>query len=348
MVKKKMSSRVNRRVTLRDIAEATNVSVMTVSNVVNGKSQFVSSATRQKVDAAIKKLKYVPSATSRKLRSSQEFSIGMIIMDEAPVFLADPFIGQLVAGLSNHLSTNNYSLTVQGVRPESFQRASLFSVAGTDALCAILCGPKAERRKNVDFMLGRHQPVVIFQDSLDIKASGIAIVNQDDEKGGYEITSHVISRGAKKLLFVRPLVQWPAIEKRLKGVKKAIARKKGVTLEILKCEESTFEKTQEALAEYLAVTKVPDAILGGTDAMAIAAMRYCQDQGYKVPEDIMVTGFNGFSASSYSTPSLTTIVSPAYEMGQLAGQLILDRLRTGRFSARKTLLPVSFKQGGSA
>ncbi len=321
---------------------------MSVSNVVNGKSQFVSRATRLKVEAAIKKLKYVPSATSRKLRSSQEFSIGMIIMDEAPVFLADPFICLLVAGLSNHLSSNNYSLTIQGVRPESFKQASLFSVAGTDALCAILCGSEADRRKNVEFMMGRHQPVVLFQDKLNIKASGIAMVSQDDEKGGHSITSHVISRGAKRLLFVRPLVQWPAIEKRLKGVKKAIARKKGVTLDILKCEESTFEKTQEALAEYLADAEVPDAILGGTDAMGIAAMRYCQDQDFDVPGEIMVTGFNGFSASNFSTPSLTTIISPAYEMGQLAGQLILDRLRTGRFSARNTLLPVSFKQGGSA
>jgi len=348
MTKKKALTKRNQRVTLRDVADFTNVSVMTVSNVVNNNFQFVGNATRKKVERAIKTLKYVPSATSRKLRSMQEFSIGMIIMDDAPMFLVDPFISQLVAGLSNYLSENNYTLTVQGVTPKDFQNASMFSRAGTDALCAILCGSEPERRKNVSFLLGRHQPVVIFQDTLNIDKSGIAVVNQDDEKGGYMIASHVLSQGAEKLLFVRPLVQWPAIEKREKGIRSAVAANNGSALDVLKCEEATFEQTQAALDEYLAASRRPDAILGGTDAMGIAALRYCQDQGYSVPEQIAVTGFNGFAACNYSTPSLTTIASPAYEMGEHAGQLILHRLQTGRFSARQTLFPVSFRQGGSA
>jgi len=348
MVKKKTRAKRNQRVTLRDVADFTNVSVMTVSNVVNKKFQFVGKSTRKEVERAIKTLKYVPSATSRKLRSMQEFSIGMIIMDNSPAFLVDPFISQLVAGLSNHLSENNYTLTVQGVPPEDFQSASIFSIAGTDALCAILCGAEPERRRNVNFLLGHHQPVVIFQDTLILNKSGIATVNQDDEKGGHMIASHVLSQGAEKLLFIRPLIQWPAIEKRERGIRSAVAVNKGSALEVLKCEEATFQQTQAALAKYLATSELPDAILGGTDAMGIAALRYCQDQGYSVPEQIAVTGFNGFAACNYSTPSLTTVVSPAYEMGEHAGQLILNRLQTGRFSARHTLFPVSFRQGGSA
>jgi len=348
MVQKRTLIRRNQRVTLRDVADFSNVSVMTVSNVVNKKFQFVSSSTRKKIERAIKTLKYVPSATSRKLRSMQEFSIGMIIMDDAPAFLVDPFISQLVAGLSNHLSENNYTLSVQGVTPKDFQNASLFSTAGTDALCAILCGAEPERRKNINFLLGRHQPVVILQDTLNINKSGIAMINQDDRKGGKMIASHVLSQGAEKLLFIRPLVQWPAIDKREKGIRSAVAATKGSTLEVLKCEEATFEQTQAALDRYLATSEFPDAILGGTDAMGIAALRYCQDQGYSVPEQIAVTGFNGFAACNYSTPSLTTIVSPAYAMGEHAGQLILNRLQTGRFSARQTLFPVSFRQGESA
>lgn len=347
-MKKKAPIKKNQRVTLRDIADFTDVSVMTVSNVVNNKFQFVSKSTRTKVERAIKTLKYVPSATSRKLRSMQEFSIGMIIMDDAPAYLADPFISQLVAGLSNYLSENNFTLTVQGVTTNDFQRASIFATAGTDALCAILCGSEPERRNYINFLLGRHQPVLIFQDTLNTNKSGIALVNQDDEKGGHMIVSHVLSQGAEKILFIRPLEQWPAIEKREKGIRSAVADSKGASLEVIKCAEATFDDTQLALKKYLGTSGLPDAILGGTDAMGIAALRYCQDQGYSVPEQIAVTGFNGFAACNYSTPPLTTVVSPAYEMGMHAGQLLLDRLRTGRFSARQTLFPVSFRQGGSA
>ncbi len=343
-----MAARKKQRVTLRDVAKFTDVSVMTVSNVVNGKIKLVGNATREKVERAIKTLKYVPSATSRKLRSMREFSIGMIVMDHELSFLANPFISQLVAGLSNHLSQNNFTLTVQGVAPDMFRGASLFSVAGTDALCAIMSGTNAERQKNVSFLLDRHQPVVLFQDTLNAGRSGIAIVNQDDEAGGHMIATHVLSRKAKKLLFIRPNTEWPAIEKREEGIKTAIAKKRGAKLSVLKCDEGTFQGAQAALTEYLAENAMPDAILGGTDALGIAAMRCCQDQGYVVPDDVMVTGFNGFAACNYSNPSLTTVTSPAYEMGEHAAKLILQRLETGRFSSRQTLFPVTFKEGESA
>ena len=342
--------RKSKRTTLRDIAEYTNVSLMTVSNVVNGKFEFVGDDTREKIQAAIKKLNYIPSATSRKLRSSQEYSIGMVIMDDEPTFLVNPFINHLVAGLSNYLSGNNYSLTVQGIPPDDFEISSIFSVAGTDALCAILCGSESARKKNIQFLLRLQQPVVIFQDTLVTHSNrtNIAVINQDDQHGGHLIASHVLSKGAKKLLFVQPLMEWPAVERRKAGIMTAVSESKNSSCEIVRCEESSFTAIQSAIHGYFSRSRQPDAILGATDDMGIAALRYCQDAGYSVPKEIMITGFNGFEARNYTNPSLTTVKSPAYEMGQYAGSLILNRLKSDRFSKKETLYPVSLLQGGSA
>lgn len=178
-----------KRATLKDVAEYANVSPMTVSNVVNGKDKFASDETIKLVKKAIKVLNYHPSATSRKLRSSREYSIGMIVMNDEPAFLVNPFINHLVAGLSNYLSENNYALNLQGIHPSEFESSSIFSMAGTDAVCAILCGSAAERKKNIQYMLRMNQPAVVFQDTLKGigKTNDIAVVNQDDETGGAKL-----------------------------------------------------------------------------------------------------------------------------------------------------------------
>lgn len=340
-----------KRTTLRDVANYTNVSPMTVSNVVNGKLNSASKETIEKIERAIKELNYLPSATSRKLRSSREFSVGIVVMYDEPTYLVNPFVNHLVAGLSNHLSENNYTLTIQGAHPARFENSSIFSIAGTDAMCAILCGPDADRRKNIQHMLRMQQPVVVFQDTLSGigRLHDIAVINQDDEKGGYLIASHLLSKGARKLLFLQSIMEWPAVERRKKGVMSAVAKSKKATCDVMRyAEEDDFSVIQEAVDRYFSENGKPDAILGATDIIAIAALRYCQSKGYSVPGNIMVTGFNGFASSQYTTPPLTTIRSPAYEMGQYAGSLILERLDSRKFSKRETIFPITFVPGGSA
>src|SRR5690606_26379541 len=107
-------------------------------------------------------------------------------------------------------------------------------------------------------------------------------------------------------------------------------------------------KTQTALRKYLSETEIPDAILGGNDRLAIACMRHLQDEGFQVPQDVMVTGFNGFESHRYTNPTITTVTSPASEMGQYAGATVMRRLQTGQFTNNRTVYPVRFQQGGSA
>lgn len=336
------------RTTLKDIAKLTNVSVMTVSNVVNGKHQFVGKETRERVQKAIDELDYVPSATSRKLRSQKELTIGMIIMDEEKDFLINPFVGQLVAGLSNYLSEHNYALAVQGVKPSELEESTLFTHFGTDALCAILCGSELDRRESLEFMLRHHQPVVAFQESLSLRDSKLAIVAQNDKDGANALAQHVLKRGARKLLFVEPGMEWPAIRERHSGVIAAVRGVKGARLDTLQCHESRFEEIQNLVQEYFRASGAPDAVLGATDSIGIAALRFCQDNGFSVPKEILVTGFNGFEAVRYTNPPLTTVRSCAYDMGYYAGSLLLKRIESGRYIKRKTVFPVHLQPGGSA
>src|SRR5690349_15512341 len=98
---------------------------MTASNAIRGKDHVVSEETRERVMRAVARLQYRPNVSARNLRASTSRSVGLVIADRNPAFLSDPFISQLVSGLSNFLSGVDYTLDIQGVLPDRFDSASI-------------------------------------------------------------------------------------------------------------------------------------------------------------------------------------------------------------------------------
>src|SRR5690606_29499102 len=123
--------------------------------------------------------------------------------DTDPAFLSDPFISQLVSGLSNYLSGLDYTLDVQGVGPERFGTATILTKAGNDALCAILCGPKNIRREQFEHLRRLRQPVIIFQEVFPTDSDDVAIIRQDDLGGGRLIARHLLKRRVRSVVFLR-------------------------------------------------------------------------------------------------------------------------------------------------
>lgn len=335
-----------RRPTIADVATLANVSKMTVSNVINRRFGSMGQQTRATVEQAIAELGYRPHASGRSLKLAKRFSIGMVVIDESPTFLADPFITFLVAGLSNFLNQRDYGLVVQGMRADHLADAALIRRHETDALCVFLSGPRAEREKMIARFASLNQPVVVMQETVP-RETGLYSVRQDDRDGSRQLARHLHSLGARQLYFLAPEIAWPAIEERIEGARSEIDGNNGGNLLLVKCGDGGFDATRNALAEAVAKHGWPSAIMGGNDQMGIAALKWCIDQGKQVPADIMVSGFNAFETWRYSNPSLTTVVSPAYEMGETAGRILLAALQGTSVRPRELVLPVSLKVGGS-
>ena len=87
--------------------------------------------------------------------------------------------------------------------------------------------------------------------------------------------------------------------------------------------------------------------MAATDSMGVAALKACESMSVEVPKRLIVTGFNGFDQWRYTRPTLTTVVSPAYEMGRHAGNILVQRLRDGRFRQRNVVFPVTLSPGES-
>lgn len=331
--------------TLKDVAKACGVSSMTVSNVLNGRDKEVGPDTRKRILKAIDKLGYRPNFAAKRLRAQRTSAIGMLVLDDVPEFLNDPFTTQVVAGLSNFATDQGYSLILQGLRSESPSTSPMLGHLQTDGVCAILSGTRDLRRKFVKRALDLRVPVVLIQEEFDHPL--VCSLRQDDLGAAKKIAQNLAAKGAKRFHYLAPSAHWPAIIQRIEGTRQ-VCREEGCTLKIIECGDESVDATQKAVAESIDADELPDAFIGGNDRMAMAALRLLLDRNVSVPDQVRVTGFNAFDFASFATPSLVTARSVAYDMGRRAGIEMLKAIEFGGFEQNSFVLPVSIVPGQSA
>jgi LacI family transcriptional regulator len=331
---------------LRDVAQAAGVTPMTVSNVLNNRPG-ASAETRAKVLREAERLNYRPDANARRLRLERTGSIGVLVLDSAPDYLRDPFITNVIAGLGNVAAEKAFSLVLQGVRPNAEKVAPLLSQSETDALCLLLSGTPAVRARLLEQVARLRQPVVLVQERDAGGLKDACLLRQDDREGGRLLGHHLRQRrpAGGRVLFLTPSVAWTAQSERGEGLRLGLG--KGFRLRRVPCGDESFAATQAALSRALEVEGMPVAIVGGNDQMALAAMALLQARGLSVPDAVPVAGFNGFEMFRFVQPSLTTVASPAYEMGVRAGEELLLRLEEGSFRQAEIVLPVQLREGAS-
>jgi len=334
------------RATLKDVAAQARVSVMTVSNVVNGRVKSVSPATRARIADLIQQLNYRPDSAARNLKLSRHTAIGMILLNENPVSLSDPFIANLTAGLSSHANKSGYSFVLECIAPEYFDSCPMIRNLQTDGLC-VLKGRDLPREQDiVETIASLGQPIVTLVAPLPCHENDVCLVRQDDRGGSEALTRMLIDKGARRILFLSPALTCPAIHQRVEAAQ-AVCRHNGevVQFDILATEGPEYDAVEQALADYLDRAPAPDAVMAGNDQTAVAALRFFSDRGLAVPEGVRVTGFNGFDFWRCSLPVLTTVKSPAFALGARAGEALLRRLETGVFAEREIVLPTSLMAG---
>ncbi|MHC8320916.1 LacI family DNA-binding transcriptional regulator [Pseudomonas sp. GB2N2] len=333
----------SKRPSLRDVAKLAGVSAAAVSYVVNGRKGEVGTQATERIEAAIKQLKYMPQRRGLSLKLNREFAIGLVIVDPDPNFLADPFTTQVATGLSTALVEPGYGLTVTGCRELRDLEKLLKRPIGVDAFVVIASGPREMREQVYSMLSDSNLPVIVIQESLTDSDEDICSVFQDDFDGGRCLATHLIDGGARTFLFVSPSRDWPAIERREKGIHSALTE--ACTLTKVLCDEQDLFGTMAVVTRYLANSPLPDAIIGANDQIAVAVLRALDDLGVSVPNQIQVTGYNDFSFRNYVTPLLTTVTSNANAIGRSAALAILSRLESGLFENQTIQLPVVLNPG---
>lgn len=336
-----------KRPTIHAVADLAGVSTATVSKVINQITAGVADSTRRRVEAAIHELGYRPNRVGRGLRTLRRSIVGMAIVDPSPRFLADPFTTNLVAGLTNHLSSHGFGLLLHGVKPRELRSSFLVRESVVDALCVMLSGSRRERLGYMRLLAELGQPFVAFQDLPVASIGDACFIRQDDKAGAARLAEHLLKRRPRRAAMVVSNVSWPAVEQRVSGVR-AVFQANGVVLDLVTCDETRTDAIVSAVSDYLDRSGPPDLVIGLNDQIALAAIQVLKRRSLRIPRDVGVSGFNAFQFAGFVHPPLTTVRSPAYELGQAGAEIILDRLDTGRFRTREHVVPVVLVPGSSA
>lgn len=323
---------MQRRATIRDIAERAGVSKTTVSFALNSPER-ISRSTYEQIMAIVDELGYFPNPVARTLTTKRLGALGLLLPQPLSEALRNPHLCEVIGGIGDECDRHGISLTMipplQGKIIEAARRSFV------DAFITIGVGPEHEV---IEFLNARRIPFV----TIDGAESGSAInIGIHHEQAAYDLMNYILSLNPGRITVLKLLPDRKnetelhgsfVLEQRLAGFSRALAEagksfgSPGVdSLEV----ESSFHGGYKAGISLLEADIRPDAIVAMADIIAIGVCRAAQERGVKVPEEISVAGFDDISYGRFFQPALTTVHQPSAEKGRLAAALALALLEGG-------------------
>lgn len=303
---------------IAEIARICGVSKATVSRVINNNPNGVGEETRKRVQKVIEELNYRPNAMARSVAVSRSMMIGVVVPD-----VSNFFYPKIIRGISDYLEKKDYSVIVcnSDYDPEK-EAKHLMAFVDRRVDGVILCSGYSNkafleqyRKYNV--------PLVLLGRTFDSSVSDASITG-DNVKGAKKAASYLIRGGNKRIVYVEGKTEISGSKQRLAGYKEAL-EEHGIPFdeELLLSGDYSIEFGRQA-AESLLERKVNfDAVMTGSDLIAIGLVSGFLDAGIRIPEDIEVMGFDNIELAEVFRPALSTVSKPHYKMAQyLAEQMI--------------------------
>lgn len=310
--------------TVKDIAKRAGVSPATVSLALNGKS--VSQKALRKVLRAAEDLEYQPKLSARSLRSGKMMSVGFYVVEESFEEACNSgYLFPLVAGISNTLSANGYSLQFESFVPEKIE--IITKKALEQSVDAMIVLPHYQNvAQSLLSSLDKTQiPIVFLQCETALDALAVTV---DNAKGARLALSHLCENGHVDIgVIAGPSGHVDSVA-RLDAYR-SLASELNLTIQEswIQYGDFTIESGSECATTILDNSqRKPTALLCMNDNMAVGAMHAIRQRGLRIPDDISVIGFDDSPVSQASTPRLTTIKQPFVEQGTLSASILLDIL----------------------
>lgn len=312
--------------TLKDIADKAGVSIMTVSNVINGKHSRVSEKTIEKVNAIIKECGYVPNLTARSLTNKTSSIVGIIIQLDPDSsndnYLDNPYVSTMIGTIERELCQNGYYTMVRSV----FRNADVTQLLKNWNVDGIIFLYPDEQDCFRQFIESAPCPIAIFDSHLTVP--GLINICSDDEKGCYLSTKYMINKGHTNIAFVANHEGNYLLTKRFNGYCRAL-RESGIPFrrEYVFSYSPSYEGGIAAGKEIASRRTPVTAVVTTADICAIGIMEGARLGGLRIPVDLSVIGYDNLPLCQYTSPKLTSISQHIQEKALLATQLLLKKIR---------------------
>ena len=326
---------------MSDVAKLAGVSTMTVSRVLNG-SANVTDEPRQKVFAAIEKLRYQPNELARSLRDQRSRQIGVIVP-----YLYDPFFATCSHVISTVAKQHEYSvvLSTSNEDPQTeYDEASRMLRRNVEGLIVIPSHPRTG-----DSLLLAHEfdrmPIVTLD--RPIEGSGFDSLLVENEAGARVGTQHLLSLGHKRITYLGLSDSLYTMSMRHRGYKTAMEMA-GLRPAAVIC-TSSLEDISEKIHKLLASKNKPTALFCANNLMTRHVLHSLQALNVHPPVGIALVGFDDFETADLLRPGITVVCQPVERLGRDAADVLFSRLEEARRprAGQRTVLPVELLVRGS-
>ena len=309
-------------VTIKDIAKALGLSTSTVSRALRDTHE-ISAATKKIVLAYAKEINYQPNPIALSLKERRSKSIGVVVSE-----VANSYFSQAVNGIESIAYDRGYHVIISQTH-ESYDREVInvkhLASRSVDGLLVSLSSQTTDISHLTD-LHDRGLPIVFFDRVADEIITHKVIAN--NEKGAYEATEHLIKSGYKRIAHLTSSNYLSISIERLEGYKNALSAN-GIEVNpayIKHCPHGgmIYEEMENAIKELQALPEKPDAIFVAGDRLSTGCLSVFKNLKISVPNDMAIAGFSNSDVLDLFNPSLTSVRQPAFEIGKLATQMLLQ------------------------
>jgi LacI family transcriptional regulator len=313
---------VAKRVTMSEVAKLANVSIQTVSAVINEKPG-ITQHTRIRVREAIAQLDYHPNFLASSLRAQRSLTIGVLIPS-----ITNPFFPEFVRGIEDVAQKQGYTLFLCNSDDDEQKEISYIQLLRRHRIAGLIAAfqpRKPEGKSLLKSLVSHRVPVVLMASHRPDKK--IVSLTVDDVHGAFLATSHLLDLGHRRIGLITPPVGGDVEANRVAGFLKA-HRERGAKVDRDLLVSGGFDASdgRRGATELMRLRKPPTAIVAANDLVAIGALNTLRHLNKRVPQDVAIVGYDNISMAELFNPPITTIAQPLYKMGESAMEALLARI----------------------
>ena len=310
-------------VTMKDIAKAAGVSVVTVSKIVNKQDRYISEETRQRVLEIIKASGYVPNSAARSLKTKSSHTIGFILPD-----ISNPYYPEIARGIEDEARSRGYAMIICNTDNDVEEEKKAVAFLNSKMVDGVIYTHSIAGSNN-KIVKKIETPLVVVDRRVIGVREGVGKVYVDTEAAMHTSTSHLLEKGCKHIALIS--APHNGFDDRVEGYFRAI-KEAGIRRDnrLVYLGQYDVETGYNAIEQFVAQGLHFDGVSCSNDLIALGVMRALNKHKIRVPEDVKVVGFDDIAFARISTPALTTVRQPAYEMGKKAAEMIIDYITEGK------------------
>ncbi len=319
-------------VTIKEVAKKANVSISTVSRVINS-SKPVSDDIKKRVYDVIEELGYTPNPVARSLVMKRQQIIGVIVPD-----VSKSVIGELISAIEDIAKTYNYDIVLCITYGDVANEIRYFELLKAKQVGGIIFVTNEINDTNTQQLIDAEVPIVLFdRDGSNYEVSSVLV---DQYKSTYEAIDYLYQAGHRDIMLIRSgNDEQDFAAQQLKAYKQALLDH-NLVYKKDRVIDSNFDLdfVYQKMKKIIEVDNLPDAMFVSSDDMAISAINAMHDAGLSVPEDCSVIGLYNSKISRFYRPQLTTVSYPIYDMGAMAVRMLIKAINNSDNEAQKLVV----------